>query len=273
MNKTMLTWLERIANVLSTTTGAMATALAIGGMIMLSALLDREASAQSSLAPEAEERIRTVLHATRITSVRESVIPGVYEVVAGKNVLYTDPSARYLMVGHIYDLHTATDLTARRKAEVAAKTRRIPWGSWPARAAVRYGQGDLRLAILSDPQCGWCRKLHESLADAEDLEITEILYPRLPGAMEIAARILCTPDQAAALRDHFQGRTVPTLSGGCLDKAIADLEAALQYGERIGVQGTPLLIAPNGATHAGYLEPQALRRWLERNQISQEEAS
>jgi thiol:disulfide interchange protein DsbC len=41
-------------------------------------------------------------------------VPGICEVQAGTNLFYIDPSARYLIVGRIYDMETHQDLTAAR---------------------------------------------------------------------------------------------------------------------------------------------------------------
>lgn len=51
---------------------------------------------------------------TAVTKVDCGQVPGICEVQAGTNLFYIDPSARYLMVGRIYDLQTHQDLTAAR---------------------------------------------------------------------------------------------------------------------------------------------------------------
>lgn len=55
--------------------------------------------------------IRTALPATDVQAVSESEIPGLYRFQAGDNTLYADATGRYLLVGHIYDLQTAQDVT------------------------------------------------------------------------------------------------------------------------------------------------------------------
>ena len=75
-----------------------------------------------------EETIRKALPNTEIDSVQLSVVPGLVEIVAGGNLFYFDPTGRYLVVGSIYDMRTATDLTAQRKREVV-QTPKIKRGS------------------------------------------------------------------------------------------------------------------------------------------------
>jgi thiol:disulfide interchange protein DsbC len=66
----------------------------------------RDASAMRALAQR--------LPRTAVTKVDCSQVPGICEVQAGTNLFYIDPSARYLIVGRIYDLQTHQDLTAAR---------------------------------------------------------------------------------------------------------------------------------------------------------------
>ncbi len=70
----------------------------------------RQASANPSLAT-VTANIRAALPATDVQAVSESEIPGLYRFQAGDNTLYADATGRYLLVGHIYDLHTAQDVT------------------------------------------------------------------------------------------------------------------------------------------------------------------
>jgi len=51
---------------------------------------------------------------TAITKVDCLALPGICEVQAGNNLFYTDPAARYLIVGRIYDMETHQDLTAAK---------------------------------------------------------------------------------------------------------------------------------------------------------------
>ncbi len=55
--------------------------------------------------------IRAAMPATDVQAVSESEIPNLYRFQAGDNTLYADATGRYLLVGHIYDLQSAQDLT------------------------------------------------------------------------------------------------------------------------------------------------------------------
>jgi thiol:disulfide interchange protein DsbC len=208
--------------------------------------------------------LRRALPSTPINSITPTPISGLVEVVAGRNVLYADTTGRWLLVGHLYDLDTATDITAARVPSAAP---RIPWGDLPLDAAVRFGRGPWKLAVLSDPHCAWCRRLHRDLRGAEGLEVFEIMYPISsvhPDAGDTALKVLCQPDPPAALDAIATGGTPPDSpsAAACIEGARAHVAQALALGKRSGVQGTPTLVAPDGRTHAGYLAPGKLRAWL-----------
>ncbi|MDQ2763818.1 MAG: DsbC family protein, partial [Pseudomonadota bacterium] len=55
---------------------------------------------------------------TKVSGVDCSKIVGLCEVTAGSNLFYVDTSARYLVIGRIYDMQTRQDLTAARLLEM-----------------------------------------------------------------------------------------------------------------------------------------------------------
>lgn len=242
-----------------------------------------------------EQAVRQAMPSTRIDAIAPSPIPGLVEVVAGRNILYADISGRWLVVGHLYDLTTARDVTAERKTQLA----RLDWKALPFEAAVHYGEGPLRLAVFSDPDCPWCRKLHQALRQAEGIEVWEIMFPvpaLHPEARDKAVAILCDARPADALMrvgsmDGPGRATHAARDGGgrqrreqivedakadmdgtakdseppaadCTKRARDRVDQAMAFGRAHGVQGTPTLVAPDGRVHNGYLPIEQLRTWL-----------
>ncbi len=56
------------------------------------------------------EDAKKALPNTPIREVNPSPISGLYEVIAGSNVLYMDETERYLLVGEIYNLKTSKNI-------------------------------------------------------------------------------------------------------------------------------------------------------------------
>jgi len=214
-----------------------------------------------------EETIRKALPNTRINSVGFSAIPGLVEIVAGSNILYSDPTGNYLVVGSIYDMRTATDLTAQRKREVA-QTVRIKWEDLPLETAVKYaGQGPTKLAVFFDPDCPWCKRLHEQLSLMDDVEIYAIMYPvesLHAGAKNKAAAILCHTNPLLALNTVMAGDNLPAVSDQtCLARSKAAIDRVEAFARSHGIHGTPTLVAPDGRVRPGFLQIKPLLAWLD----------
>src|ERR1700740_2507058 len=50
----------------------------------------------------------------KITSIKPTPYAGLYEVVAGGNIFYTDKSGEYLVMGNVFNSRTAQNLTKER---------------------------------------------------------------------------------------------------------------------------------------------------------------
>jgi len=237
-----------------------------------------------------ERSVRQAMPSTKIDAITPTPIPGLVEVLAGQNVLYADTSGRWLLVGHLYDLKTAWDLTAERKTQLS----RLDWQELPLDAAVHYGEGPLKLAIFSDPDCPWCRKLNKALRQAEGIEVWEIMFPvpaLHPEARDKAARILCHARPAEALarvgsmdgpgsatqdaKAEMNGKALEgePPSADCTERTLQLVDQAMAFGRAHGVQGTPTLVASDGRVRNGYLPLDQLRAWLAQGAKAGQEAA
>jgi len=261
-------------------------------ILLLISIAGRQLMAESSTAPgqprpgpefaAVAQAVRRAMPSTRIDRITPAPIPGLVEVVAGRNILYADTSGRWLLVGHLYDLKHARDVTADRKAQLT----RLRWADLPLAAAVHYGTGPLKLAIFSDPDCPWCRKLRMALQQAQGIEVWEIMFPITalhPQARDKAVALLC---QISTVEEHAPAQTQTESSSAapeagkntvmqtpadraptqaCTERARQRIEEALAFGQAHGIQGTPTLIAPDGRVHSGYLPLERLRAWLQQD--------
>ena len=216
-----------------------------------------------------EKTVRKALPNTNITAIQPAPVKGLVEIVAGNNVLYADPTGQYLVVGSIYDMHTATDLTAERKSEAALSSqKKVSWESLPLDTAVKYGgTGPQKLAVFFDPDCPWCKKFHDQLSALKDVEVYAIMYPvegLHPNAMSKAATILCSANPLQALNAVMSGNALPdNTDQACLSKATTSISQVEAFAREHNIHGTPTLIAPDGRVRPGFIEKQPLKKWLD----------
>ena len=118
------------------------------------------------------------------------------------------------------------------------------------------------MVVLTDIECGYCRKFHTDIAEytKRGIEVEYLAFPR-SGLASADYRnmvsVWCAPDRRKALTDAKDGRAVPSRT--C--KTPVDMQ--YRAGQRMGLTGTPMILNANGELMGGYLPPDALLQRLE----------
>ncbi|WP_126448123.1 DsbC family protein [Sulfuricystis multivorans] len=192
--------------------------------------------------------LRQKYPSTVFKSVTATNLPGIYEVVMGKNVAYVEESGRYFLFGHLFDMQTQTDLTEGKiMAEQVAK---IDFNSLPLKDAITIvrGDGSRKVAIFSDPDCPYCKQLENNIANLTNVTIYLFMFPidqLHPQAKTKAVAVWCSADKAKAWEGLMRRNEIPT--GSCehpIDRNVA-------LAESLGINGTPTVILPDGSIIPG----------------------
>jgi len=195
-----------------------------------------------------------------IDEVRETPIPGLFEVRSGRNLYYSDSKGDYFLFGaDIIDTNAKKSLTRESKEEL----NRIDWSSLPLDKAIISGDkhAKLKLAVFTDPDCPYCRKLEKILKELKDVKVYTFLYPldKLhPNARAKSAAIWCSKDQHKMLQKVMLEKFVP-------EKASCEtpLDAIGTLAQKLNINGTPTMIAGDGRIAAGGKSAADLKTWLE----------
>ncbi len=225
--------------------------------LMLSVAAQAEEGAESL-----EKSLKDLYPATRIERVQPSEISGLYEVTMGKNFAYTDSTGRYFVFGHLYDMKTQRDLTAERME----KQQRINFAQLPLDDAIKtvHGKGERVLVVFSDPDCPYCKRLEPELDKLDNVTLYTFPYPieeLHPGSPGKAVAVWCAPDRARAWADLMKTGKAPA-NMNC-DNPI---QRNVQLAQRLGVNGTPTLIAADGRMLPGAASSERIEQWLGENQ-------
>jgi len=241
-------------------------------------------------------KVQAAFPNTKVASVHCGVVPGLCEVTAGKTVFYVTPDARYALVGSVLDLKARIDVTDRRIKELGqldAVTSRL--GAAPAtarqpspadvaqnpeappamgpikvdlphdNAIVHHPGAPLKVSVVTDLNCGYCRMLMEALKTAPDIELTEYPIQLLrPDSLDKAKLALCAKDREATANNIYFGGDLK-VAGDC-SKAEAAVQANTAFARAHGISGTPALIRGDGAAHAGFMPIDQLRAWIKGGQ-------
>jgi thiol:disulfide interchange protein DsbC len=208
------------------------------------------------------DRLRQQYPATRFTSVAATPMPGIFEVVMGSSVGYMGMDARYMIFGRMVDISTNKDLTAERQE----KASRIDIKNFENLDVIVPSPANTgpSVWIFSDPLCGYCRQLEATLAEMPNLKVHIILLAQQPGSREAARSVMCAKERGKAWNALMrEGKTLPPTRDCSLDM----IDRNAQTAARLGVQGTPTIVAVNGARLEGAVGRDELLRWARANNL------
>lgn len=230
-----------------------ATGLIVG---LASACYAKEPTAQ-----EIESQFNKILRNTKISSVRQSPVKGVYEIIAGPNVFYFSPEgAGHLIFGQIVDKNGSNltaEIQSKLKAEYQAnleKANAEKLKNLPLDKAIKIGSGPNTIIEFTDPDCPYCRKVDEFLSKRNDVTRYVFLNPLddlHPNSRAKSVFILNSKDTDIAFREVFSGKYdrggLPISDDLSMYQAEAQrLDDGMKLGKDLGVRGTPMLFV-NGS--------------------------
>jgi len=226
------------------------------------------AHAEESATARITQQLHKIDASIQISSVEESAFPGLYEVMLSRGtMLYTDPSGQFLLQGTLYraDNTGLTNLSEKRlniyRHELLATVNEADM--------IRFrpeGKVKARVAVFTDVDCPYCRKLHKEVPklNAMGIEVDYLAFPR--GGEHSAAftkmqSLWCAePEQRQAGMNQLKdGKDIEPLA--CDSPVMSQFE----LGRKAGVTGTPALLMPDGRLIPGYMQAERLAALLDIN--------
>jgi thiol:disulfide interchange protein DsbC len=192
-----------------------------------------------------------------VAAVLPGPFPGIWEIdveKAGKTYpLYLDYSGSYIFNGQVIRVRDRQNLTSLRYGDL----NRIDVSTIPLSDAIVLGDpgAKYKVIVFDDPDCPWCKKLHGEIKQvvARDPEVAFFIrvYSRTnnPATARKALSIVCgKKNSGKLLEDAFAGKKLP--APGCRTKAVEETTAIAR---RLGIQGTPAMVLPDGRLVSGYM--------------------
>lgn len=195
----------------------------------------------------------------QVSTIGDAPVPGLLQVMTEKGLFYTSQDGKYLLQARIYNIEDGM----RNMTEDALGGVRLGGLAEFKEAMIEYKADNEKYVvnIFTDITCGYCRKLHGEMAEYNDLGITVryLAFPR--GGIQSRSytdmvSVWCAEDQQKAMDNAKAGGTVASKS--------CETKVAEQYafGQKIGVNGTPNIIMPDGSVIPGYQPPKQLEEAL-----------
>lgn len=220
----------------------------------------------SAVADEGVERVQKALKEkmpqVKVTSVKETPVDGLYEVVAGTEVVYLTEDGRYLLQGNLMDLEKQVNMTEQRRASLRLDLLdEVEEGQM----VVYEPKGEVRhtVTVFTDTSCPYCRKLHKEVPELVEngVEVRYILYPRSrqgSPAYKTAVGAWCAEDTKAAVEQAMGGQSIDVEA--CNQNPISQNQ---MLAGKMGLRGTPFIVTDTGMAIPGYRPAGELIKALE----------
>lgn len=195
-----------------------------------------------------------------IDEVRKTDLPGIFEIrVNGTEIYYTDAQANHLFDGSLIDTRNRRNLTEERVEKlIAVKFDALPFKD--AFTIVR-GNGERKIAVFEDPNCGYCKRFERDLQKLENVTIYLFLYPILGAdSTEKSKAIWCAKDRILAWQDWMLRDQAPQAAAAMCDASA--LARNVELGRKHKITGTPTLLFTNGARVPGAVDTKKIEQML-----------
>ena len=187
----------------------------------------------------------------KILSATPTDMDGIYWVTAnGLPPFFADKAGKHIIQGQIIAVGDTTpvDISAAFIADNAQQALKAVNKKdmiiYPA-----VGKTKSVLYAFTDADCGYCRKMHEEMADinARGIEVRYLAWPRSEESVPKMEAIWCSEDRRAAMDQAKMGAEVqgPTCNN--------PIQQQVALGAALGVRGTPAVFTQTGEQVGGYL--------------------
>ena len=185
-------------------------------------------------------------------------IPGMYAIeLSGGTTLYGTADGQHFFSGDLFavqdDLVNLSEQRRdKKRQQLMAQQSLEDMIVFPA-----VGERRGYIQVFTDVDCGYCRKLHNEMAQINELgiEVRYLAYPRAGVDSDTHDKMVsawCAKDRQSAITQLKAGVSVPTKT---CQNAISDHYG---LGQQLGISGTPAIVLADGRLLPGYLPAERL---------------
>ncbi|SMF35498.1 Thiol:disulfide interchange protein DsbC [Alteromonadaceae bacterium Bs31] len=203
------------------------------------------------------KNLTNIREGMQIRSVKESAIPGVYEVmIMGQGIIYMDKNGEYFIDGKMLKLdgkrivNVTDDAMVDVRKDLMATIKKDD-------SIVFSPEGETKayISVFTDVDCGYCRKLHQEVPalNALGIEVRYLAYPRAgvnSNSYNKIASAWCADNPQDALSKLKGNPPSDIPMNVCEGNPVA---AQFELGQQAGVSGTPAIVLENGQLVPGYM--------------------
>lgn len=209
------------------------------------------------------EKLTAAIPGLKISDVRQSEAEGLYEVDSNNgDTIYTTADGQYILTGDLLKVTSSGIANVSEQGRASKRARTMAeFGDEGVISYPATGEEKASVAVFTDIDCPYCRKLHDEVPQLNEMGITVHYYgfprsgPNTPSFRKYIS-VWCSDDQQAAMDAAKQGRSVKDQS---CENPVAE---QFQLGGRVGVTGTPAIVLEDGNMVRGYVPAEKLAEGL-----------
>lgn len=209
------------------------------------------------------QKLTSAIPGLQVTEVRESEAEGLYEVLSNNGeTIFTTADGQYLLTGDL--LKITDDGIANVSEQGRVLERAQAMEAFAGEGVISFkakGEEKAEVAVFTDIDCPYCRKLHDEVPELNEMGVTVHYYgfprsgPNTPSFTKYVS-VWCSDNQQQAMNAAKQGRAVEQQN--CENP----VEKQFRLGNRIGVTGTPAIVLEDGNVVRGYVPAEKLAEGL-----------
>jgi len=205
-----------------------------------------------------EEKLQGTFTNYKITWIQESPIPGLYEVHAGPQIHYYAPDQNLLVFGQIYSAAGENLTEAAKAKEIQRQLKDLPLES-----AIQVQAGEITLTEITNPDCTYCQRYERwisqmSAAYSIERKVIFMQNAGFPDANQKMMNVVCAKEKDTAYKAMMAGKVESDMR---CDEGEALLAQHHSITEKLGVQGTPTFLLPDGSVIKGF-KPVEIEKYL-----------
>jgi thiol:disulfide interchange protein DsbC len=209
------------------------------------------------------DAVQSLSPTIKIDSASPSTLPGFYKVIVSGRLIYVSNDGHYMMDGDLIDLKSRKNLSEQEWAVA----RKAALAKVPASERLVYSPPNptSTITVFTDPDCGYCRELHKHIEEfnKQGIAVEYLFWPRegvkTTGGNDTptytkTVSVWCSDDRKAAFNEAVKGKEIKPAT--CANPVNDEYELGL----RLGVTGTPTVVAEDGTVIGGYLTPAQMQQ-------------
>ena len=207
-----------------------------------------------------EKKITSILPpGSKIESIQPSEIPDLYKVFYGDvQPIYVSSNGSFFIYGEMFKIerNKIINLTnneiENQRSKIINSISESEFISFPSEDEI------FSIAIFTDVDCTYCRKLHEQIDDYNNLgiSINYLAFPRSGIGTKSFSKMV-----SAWCSDNPKQTLTKLKKGNDLKLAFCDTQPVAKHytiGQKIGISGTPAIVTKSGELLPGYYPPNEL---------------